>query len=83
MACLAYSGPTHATERAMGVGFMEIRTCSGCRYHYQEWYCGIFQIDFCRRTGHVVGYECPEAMVENGGCSRYERILVWPKGAIP
>ena len=59
-----------------------MNTCIGCRSHYRERYWRIFEIDFCGRTGDVVGFECPIGCIETEGCCYYERRFVWHEGAI-
>lgn len=59
-----------------------MNSCTGCRSHYSEWHWRFFKIDFCGRTGDVVGFECPIGVLETMGCSDYEPPTAWPEGAI-
>ena len=59
-----------------------MNTCNGCRFHYRERHWRIFKVDFCGRTGYVVGFECPIGCIETEGCPYYERRFVWHEGAI-
>ena len=59
-----------------------MNTCIGCRSHYRERHWKTFEIDFCGRTGDVVGFECTLGCIETEGCNYYERRFVWHEGAV-
>jgi len=61
-------------------------TCTGCIYYQRDdLYSGMFRIDSCRKTGDIVYYEMPDAVVEiMARCDDYYDGARWhfPEGAI-
>ena len=61
---------------------MRPSTCTGCRSHYRVRRWRFFELDVCKLTGDVVGFECPIGCIDTEGCTAYERPTAWPEGAI-